>query len=123
MFISRNVRRWPVAPGRIVEKSVGASTTTGASRPGRYFEPRVTYTYIVGGKSYTGRRISPVTDAYGEEQAKRVVARFPDKIDVRYDPQDPANAYLRPVSYGSITVMLLAGIACLFAAVFSLFTR
>jgi hypothetical protein len=32
---SLKLRRWPVVAGRIVDKGVGAATTTGASRAGR----------------------------------------------------------------------------------------
>jgi len=106
------VRGWPVAPGRITERGVGPSTTTGASRPGRYFEPRVRYDYRVDGASYTGTRISPVTAAYGEQQAKRVADKLPDAVSVRYNPRDPAEAYLRAPSRGLAVLALLVGLLC-----------
>src|SRR5437868_8721732 len=106
------VRGWPVAPGRITERGVGPSTTTGASRPGRYFEPRVRYDYRVEGTSYTGTRISPVTAAYGEQQAKRVADKLPDAVSVRYNPRDPAEAYLRAPSRGLAVLALLVGLLC-----------
>ena len=106
------VRGWPVAPGRITERGVGPSTTTGASRPGRYFEPRVRYDYRVEGTSYTGTRISPVTAAYGEQQARRVADKLPDAVSVRYNPRDPAEAYLRAPSRGLALLALLVGLLC-----------
>ena len=106
------VRGWPVAPGRITERGVGASTTTGASRPGRYFEPRVRYDYSVEGKSYTGTRISPVTAAYGEQQARRVADKLPETVQVRYNPRDPREAYLRAPSRGLGVLALVVGVLC-----------
>ena len=115
------VRGWPVAPGRITERSVGPSTTTGASRPGRYFEPRVRYDYSVEGKAYTGTRISPVTAAYGEQQARRVADKLPDSVQVRYNPRDPADAYLRAPSRGLAVLALLVGVACMLGGLSTLF--
>jgi hypothetical protein len=115
------VRGWPVAPGRITERGVGPSTTTGASRPGRYFEPRVSYAYSVEGKPYTGTRISPVTAAYGEQQAKRVAAKLPEAVNVRYNPRDPAEAYLRAPSRGLALFALLVGVLCVLGGAMTLF--
>src|SRR5262245_32799158 len=98
LAMGSKVRGWPVAHGRIEERSVGPSTTTGASRPGRYFEPRVAYSYTVEGKTYTGHRISPAKAAYDETAARRVVDKLPDAVDVRYNPRDPADAYLKATS-------------------------
>lgn len=109
------IRGWPVAPGRITERGVGPSTTTGASRPGRYFEPRVRYDYSVEGVAHTGTRISPVTAAYGEPQARRVVDKLPEAVQVRYNPRDPAEAYLRAPSRGLALLALVIGAACVLA--------
>jgi Protein of unknown function (DUF3592) len=116
LHLSSRVRVWPVARGRIEERSVGPSTTTGASRPGRYFEPRVRYSYTVEGKSYTGDRISPVKAAYDEDHAKRVADKLPDAVDVRYNPRDPADAYLRPAPRAFAVIAMLAGLLCLLSA-------
>jgi hypothetical protein len=119
---SARVRGWPVVPGRITERGVGASTTTGASRPGRYFEPRVRYTYSVEGTPYTGTRLSPVTAAYGEAQAKRVADKLPDAVTVRYNPRDPADAYLKPASLGLAVLALLVGVVCVAGGALALFS-
>jgi hypothetical protein len=120
---SLKVRGWPTVPGRIVDKAVGPSTTTGASRPGRYFEPRVSYSYSVEGKTYTGRRIGPATAAYDEDKARRIVDELPDAVDVHYNPRDPADAYLQPSSYGLAIIALLAGAVCLLAGAGMLFVN
>src|ERR1051325_53164 len=102
-------RGGPVGPGQIVERSVGPSTTTGASRPGRYFEPRVTYRYTVDGKPYTGHRISLTTRAYDEDKARSVANDLPERVDVHYNPRDPGDALLEPSSIGIAIVALIAG--------------
>ena len=107
-------RGWPVVPGQIVERSVGPSTTTGASRPGRYFEPRVTYDYTVDGKPHQGHRITMTTEAYDEAQARRVVDALPDTVEVHYDPGNPADAVLQPSAIGmSLLILIFGAIAAL----------
>jgi uncharacterized protein DUF3592 len=120
---SLKTRGWPVASGRIIEKTVGSSTTTGASRPGRYFEPKVKYTYSVEGKTYTGQRIGPATAAYDEDKAKRVVSELPDTVEVHYNPRDPSDAYLEPSSYGLAAIALITGIVCLLIGAGLLFVK
>ena len=109
MSASSAARGWPVAPGQIVERGVGPSTTSGASRPGRYFEPRVTYRYTVGGKPYSGHRIGLGTAAYDEDQARRVADDLPERVDVHYNPADPADAVLQPSSIGAAIAVLIGG--------------
>jgi hypothetical protein len=110
MSASRKARSWPVTTGRITERSVGPSTTTGASRPGRYFEPRVTYDYTVAGKSYQGHRIGLATEAYDEDKARKVVNELPDAVEVHYDPANPGEAVLQPSSIGMSLLVLIFGV-------------
>lgn len=107
---SSKARGWPVVPGQVVERTVGPSTTTGASRPGRYFEPRVTYRYTVEGKTYEGHRISLTTKAYGEETARRVANELPDAVQVHYNPRDPSDAVLQPSAVGTSIFLLIGGV-------------
>ena len=114
MSASRKARSWPVVTGQIVERAVVPSTTTGASRPGRYFEPRVTYDYTVDGKTYHGHRIGMTTEAYDEDKARRVVRELPDAVEVHYNPSDPADAVLRPSAIGmSLLILIFGAIAVL----------
>jgi len=117
MSASRKARSWPVVTGRITERTVGPSTTTGASRPGRYFEPRVTYDYTVAGKSYQGHRIAIATAAYDEDKARAVANELPDSVEVHYDPANPADAVLQPSSIGmSVLVLIFGALAALVGA-------
>jgi hypothetical protein len=89
-------RGWPVVSGRIIERDVGPATTTGGSRPGRYFEPLVKYSYTVEGKSYTGQRITLTKNAYNADTARSMVDKLPDDVEVHYNPEAPGEAYLQP---------------------------
>ncbi|HET9622861.1 MAG TPA: DUF3592 domain-containing protein [Kofleriaceae bacterium] len=120
---SRKARGWPVAAGTITERAVGPSTTTGASRPGRYVEPKVTYTYTVDGKPYTGHRIALTTNAYDEAQAKKIVDALPDRVDVHYNPADPSDAVLQTSSIGLAMLALAAGVIGIVAGAAMLLAR
>jgi hypothetical protein len=111
--ISVKGRGWPVTSGHVIEKSVGPSSTTGASRAGHYFEPRVKYTYTVAGKNYIGTRIRSVTAAYDKSHAERIVNDMPESVRVHYNPRDPGDAYLQPSSVALAAVALLIGVVCL----------
>ena len=106
---SSAARGWPVATGKITERTTGPSTTSGASRPGRYFEPRVTYTYTVDGKPYQGHRIGLTTDGYDQDKAQRVADDLPASVDVHYNPRDPSDALLQPGSTSSGILLLILG--------------
>jgi hypothetical protein len=122
MSASSKARSWPVVPGKIVERSVGPSTTTGASRPGGYFEPRVTYSYVLGNKSYAGHRITLTTNAYDEAQARRVVDKLPEWVDVHYNPSDPSDSILEPSAITMSILLLIGGVLGLLVGAAVLFT-
>jgi hypothetical protein len=109
------VRGWPVVTGRLIERGVGPSTTSGASRPGRYFEPRAKFSYTVAGKTYEGTRISPVIAAYDESTAKKKAAALPEQPEVHYNPAAPADSYLETTSIGVAIVAILFGLLALLA--------
>ena len=110
MSASRTARAWPVVSGEIIQRGVGPSTTTGASRPGKYFEPKVTYSYQVGAAAFTGHRISLTTKAYDEDTAKKVANELPDSVEVHYNPADPSDAVLDPGSIGVSILLVIGGI-------------
>lgn len=64
----------------------------------RYYRPNVTYTYRVGGRTYTGRDIAFGTDVdtNQRDRAARVLSNYDEgsSVTVRYDLDDPADAYL-----------------------------
>lgn len=114
---SLKVRGWPVTPGKLIERGVGPSTTTGASRAGRYFEPKVKYTYSVDGRGFTGERLGPATAAYGEEQARKLVQELPEQVQVHYNPQNPAEAFIQATSFLPAVLALAGGVCSLLVGV------
>jgi hypothetical protein len=110
MSASMKSRGWPVATGKVTERGVGPSTTSGASRPGRYFEPKVSYDYTVEGKTYTGHRIALTTNAYDEATARKVANGLPDTVEVHYNPRDPGDALLQPLAIGLSIAILIGGV-------------
>ena len=123
MRASMKARAWPVVTGRIIQRTVGPSTTTGASRAGRYFEPRVTYDYIVDGTTYTGHRISLTTKAYDEDKARRVANKLPDNVTVHYNPGDASDAVLQPSAITTSIALVVGGTIGLLIGAGMLFTR
>ncbi|MEO7734158.1 MAG: DUF3592 domain-containing protein [Kofleriaceae bacterium] len=123
---SGTARGWPVVTGKIVERGVGPATTTGASRAGRYVEPRVTYTYTVERKHFTGHRIALAANAYDEDKARRVANELPESVEVHYNPSDPSDALLQPSAIGmSIFILIVGGLGLLIGAglLFASFTK
>ena len=100
------MRRWPVAPGRIVSSSVEryeevAGTRSSGSRTRMtLYRPVVTYEYEVGGHRFRGDRItqSPGLNRGAPDLAEQVVRRYPSgtAVDVRYDPARPGDSVLEP---------------------------
>ncbi|NDC78061.1 MAG: DUF3592 domain-containing protein [Chitinophagia bacterium] len=60
--------------------------------------PRVEYTFSVGGKTYTGRRINVLGSKSSslESEALKVLAAYPlnATVDVYHNPDDPEDAFL-----------------------------
>lgn len=107
--VTRKAQAWPTTPGRIVERGVGEATTTASSRAGRYYEPKVKYTYSVGGKEYSGTRIDFNRAAYNKDSAEKRVAELPEQVTVSYDPQAPSESVLQPGGAGLPTLVIVFG--------------
>jgi hypothetical protein len=92
-------KKWPSVEGKVtssyVQKQV-RSIKDSSKKPTYY--PKVRYQYSVGGKSYTGDRISFSGGEGGEKKSKAqaVVNRYPSgqKVIVYYDPKHPERAVL-----------------------------
>jgi hypothetical protein len=90
---------WPKTRGRILSSAiVEDSMRTATGQVGTGFYPRVTYTYSVAGKEYTGERISFGDLRLNYTDAENVKSKFnvDDEVDVSYNPEDPAEAALAP---------------------------
>jgi len=88
----KRVRNWPSTQGVVTVSKI-------ERRIGSIFDHRakIRYRYLVGGREYTGRRVSVVGDVSGgrtpvEERASSYSQGCP--VTVYYNPQNPKEAYL-----------------------------
>ena len=118
----RAARRWPRAPGVIQASSYEAHDGTSRDRHGydvtsTTFTPVVAYEYTVDGRTYPGRRIRLASAATGNADAvKRTIDRYPPRarVQVFYDPNDPASAFLETGTSGG--AIFLTAFGALFVA-------
>ncbi|WP_441233898.1 DUF3592 domain-containing protein [Bradyrhizobium sp. 930_D9_N1_4] len=114
--------RWPVVPGTIrlsgIEEYHQASEP-GESRGTEMFGKRVTYTYNYQNVSYTNEcaRVATGTPSGSDEMLRKLMSRYQDgaTVEVRVNPDNPAEATLDASGAGRIAY-LLWGIAAIFAA-------
>jgi hypothetical protein len=93
---------WPGVEGvitasRLEERHDQVHRSDDTARTEVSFVPVVEYRYTVNGTDYTGHRISPAETRYARPLAQKVLDRYPvgAQVQVRHDPQDPAEAFLR----------------------------
>jgi hypothetical protein len=108
-------RRWPAAPGRVVESRVeDVRRSDGA----HVTYARVVYEYAVGGRAYRSesvtfgqRQVRSGTDA-ARRKAEAIVARYPlgSAVAVRYRPNEPSDAVLEPSAPNAKLAVLGAAI-------------
>ena len=91
--------KWPVTPGRIDASGLQALRNYSASRRWRtVFKSRIVYTYSVAGQRYTsdrvtfGATVTATLPGLVRGQAQSYVEG--SKVDVHYDPANPASAVL-----------------------------
>lgn len=90
---------WPAVPGVILESALAeVSIKSGKSRvPG--FLARIRYEYVVGKRTFTGKRIFFGYEAQRTPRlAEQLVSRYPRGagVEIRYNPQNPALSVLEP---------------------------
>ncbi|UVK37182.1 DUF3592 domain-containing protein [Mesorhizobium sp. AR10] len=97
--LAEQAARWPVAAGRIDASGLEAIRTHAGYRRWRtVFRSRIVYSYVVAGQSYSADRVTfgaGVTASLPglvSGQAQRYVEG--SKVDVHYDPTNPASAVL-----------------------------
>ena len=117
-FNTYKIRSWPTVTGTLLERGVKKTDTATASRAGSRTEVAVTYTYEVGGKTYTGHKVHSTTMLYSEEDAQAFADGLPQNPQVYVNPADPNDALLFPTSYvwagvavGGGLLLLLLGLA------------
>ncbi len=119
-FLARDraIGRWPKAPGTITSSRYESETGTTRDADGyditsTTFMPVVAYRYTVQGQEYPGTRVARVVEWTGDAQrVKACIDRYPPgaRVEVFYDPADPATAYLETrTSGGGVFLMVFGG--------------
>lgn len=120
---------YPSVPGTISKNVLDVkeheSTDSDNRREVSYeYIPRVEYSFSVGGKTYTGRRINVLDSKSSslESEALKVLAAYPlnATVNVYYNPEEPEDAFLendpgkRMIDWGTwfaAIILLVIGIA------------
>lgn len=109
------IRAWPTAQATVIERGVGApEQPTGGTRNAR-FVPKVRYAFEVDGQPYEASGLGPAQESMTEAEARSAAEAVPDSVEVHYDPDDPARAYIET---GSLTFAIILGVVgALFALI------
>lgn len=99
-------RRYQSVPGVVTQSRIRDLSDS----EGTTYKPDVAYTYVVGGRTYSGDRIRTKDLATSNHaRARRIIADYPVNaaVQVRYDPSDPARALLDPRLDGAQLFMVV----------------
>lgn len=116
------LKKWKVVNGKLIKKEVELTSKAGSLGPPAFrYESFVQYRYSVNGKEYEGNKIYPfgwMTSSY--KNRKKFIEKFSDSVEIKYNPQNPADSYLLLHSlYLSIAILfsslliLFIGLICL----------
>lgn len=92
-------RGWPTVAGRVEDVAVVTADGSGSGGPGERFVPAVAYTYEVGDTRYEARELSRFRWIYWNRDRAELFFRETGlydgaRVEVYYNPQDPAEAVL-----------------------------
>jgi hypothetical protein len=114
--------RWPSTKGKVIERGTYQPyiPTTGA--PAFRHAPLVKYVYQVDRKEFTSVHIRPrriqQPQHNTKEWAQRTANKFPDEVNVHYNPEDPAESFLvQTPKILLYTLIAGSGCALLFAII------
>ena len=126
-------RDWPAVQGQVVESRVDSRTVTktsdGKRRTMTEYRAVIRYEYSVGGMNYTGDRLTVERTGYSGKNrgaAENAIKAYPtgSVVFVYYDPNNPAEAVLKPRAAGPAAwVLVAAGPGLLVAAILVAFRR
>jgi hypothetical protein len=92
---SKQTRAWPSTQGRILTSAIKAVMRFEADEAENY-EPVITYSYSVAGKTYEGKRIRVASMAWKKAWARGIAKHYRAgrTVTVYYDPGSPEKAVL-----------------------------
>jgi hypothetical protein len=104
-------RNWPTDPGIITESEVQSNhSATGRRRRSR--SVHIAYRYPVNGQFYTNDVISYGKGWFENEYTQVRLYAQGSRVEVHYDPGNPARAVLDPGAGLAAGLALLAGVGC-----------
>jgi hypothetical protein len=122
---SRRAASWPSVPGTVTASRTARrwGLGNGIWIAGLWYVPEITYRYEVGGRVYTGRKVTLADTGFPKLRGARdVIDRYPAGTDVSvfHDPQKPKRAFLEPQlrerrSLGIAALLMAIAGAALFA--------
>ena len=129
----RRLRDWRKTTGKVTDSRLEETRAARLSVPDRLlkikadvYKPVISYTYLVGDKTYLSSKYKNSFVARGEEwlsadrqAVEKIVAAHPpgQTVTVTYDPADPATAYLElDSSISRLFVFRTSGIVLILAA-------
>jgi len=95
--MSRRMNAFQTTSGTVIGRelaTVGTDTREAKWGSGGGWRPKVTYTYSVGGVSYTSDKSTYAHRGLKKRLAEQALAATPDEVVVHYDPASPDVAYL-----------------------------
>jgi hypothetical protein len=101
---------WPVVAGVVQSAEMKSQDSDNG---GTTYSAAVTYTYQVGGVSYTGEKVSIGSMSASSAYAQGILQRYPagQKVSVHYAPGDPSEAVLETGFHGGTWICLAVGTA------------
>lgn len=115
---AQSTKDWRSTNGQITESPVEEMSEGGGDGP-RLFCIRLRYTYQVAGIQYEGSRIYAGDDPFGSQEAMQdLSARYQNgmRVDVHYNPLNPADAVLHTRSKSSTKALIFAIVFLVVAA-------
>ncbi len=109
---ARRARSYATTRGSVTGREI-ASVPGPGSREGRWgrgggYRPKVTYSYVVDGITYTSDGWSYAIEGLKRSVAEAELAAVPDDVEVHCDPRSPQDAYLQ-VPESRLGYWLVAG--------------
>jgi len=106
--------RWPTTKGRVIERGTYQPYIPTAGPPAFRHSPLVKYLYRVAEIEFVSDRIRPQRIQQPQHNTKawaqRTANKFPDEVDVHYNPEDPGESFL--VQTPKVLLYTLIGGSC-----------
>ena len=104
--------QWKTTPGKVIERGAYQPDIPMLSAPAFRYAPLVRYTYTINGQNFISNTIFPrriqLPQHNTKQWAERKARAFPDEVTVYYNPNNPAESYLKMTSRLTLTIVIIA---------------